>query len=84
MSKQAPFKWQKCKLSSQMDSRAFVKIITLLKKNKIIKLHNSGFNFRIIYEIKISKLYNSDILVLWNRGNKDKISELHTRKLYFH
>ena len=46
MSKRAPFKYQKWKLSSQMDSGAFVKIITrkyFFQKNKIAELRNSEF-----------------------------------------
>ena len=52
MSKQAPFKWQKYKLSSQMDSRAFVKIITLLKKKKLLSYITRDLTLELFMKLK--------------------------------
>ena len=53
MSKRPPFKYPKWKLSSHMDSEAFVKMIFLKKKNKVLELPNLGIlvllNKEIIY-----------------------------------
>ena len=42
MSKRPPFKYPKSKLSSHMDNVAFVKMIFLKKKNKVLELRNLG------------------------------------------
>ena len=48
MSKRAPFKYPKWRLSSQLKGGAFVKNMTQkLKKNKILELHNSGFLMKL-------------------------------------
>ena len=54
MSKGAPFKYPKWKLSSQMDSGAFVKLITytfLKKKHKIPDFHNSEFLMKLLLKM---------------------------------
>ena len=48
MSKQAPFKYPKWRLSSQIKGGAFVQIMTRkLKKNKIPEFRNSGFLMKL-------------------------------------
>ena len=47
MSKQAPFKYPKLKLSSQMDNGAFVKIITWTFSLKNMKVQSyTNWNFK--------------------------------------
>ena len=60
MSKQAPFKYPKLKLSSQMDNGAFVKIITwtFFKKNyEGPELNKSEFQMKLVLSFCITRKF---------------------------
>ena len=54
MRKRPFFKYPKCKLSSHMDSGAFVKMILKKKKNKVLELRNLGIVVLLNKEIQFT------------------------------